>query len=103
MDDTSARPASFAGKAKVLAGRSATSRPSPRALPRGASRRPSSDSPPDCAAWAQVWPHSCSAQSLRQATARNLLLQEKGSRERHTNEPSDTLVLPAGSERITRP
>jgi hypothetical protein len=29
--------------------RAASARPSPRALPRGAARRPSSDSPPDCA------------------------------------------------------
>jgi len=44
-----ARAASFAGKALALAGRAASSRPSPRSLPRGAGRRPSSDSPPDCA------------------------------------------------------
>jgi uncharacterized protein with PIN domain len=42
---TFARAASFAGKALGLAGHAA----SPRALPRGAGRRPSSDSPPDCA------------------------------------------------------
>jgi hypothetical protein len=46
---TFARAASFAGKALGLAGHAASPRPSPRALPRGAGRRPSSDSPPDCA------------------------------------------------------
>jgi hypothetical protein len=46
---TFARTASFAGKALGLAGHAASPRPSPRALPRGAGRRPSSDSPPDCA------------------------------------------------------
>ncbi len=50
------RAASFAGRALALAGHTARSRPSPRThafvagtRPRGAGRRPSSDSPPDCA------------------------------------------------------
>jgi hypothetical protein len=53
---TYARAASFAGKALALAGHVARSRPSPRThafvagtRPRGAGRRLSSDSPPDCA------------------------------------------------------
>jgi hypothetical protein len=39
------RAASFAGNALALASQAAT----PRTRPRGAGRRPSSDSPPDCA------------------------------------------------------
>ena len=46
---TLARAASFAGKALALARHAASSWPSPRSLPRGAARRPSSDSPSDCA------------------------------------------------------
>jgi hypothetical protein len=53
---TVARGASFAGKALALAGDAARSRPSPRPLPRGAGRRPSSDSPPDCAVQSTLSP-----------------------------------------------
>jgi len=37
------------GRPSLLQRHAASSRPSPRALPRGADLRPSSDSPPDCA------------------------------------------------------
>ena len=59
---TFVRAASFAGKALALAKRGASSRPSPRALPRGAGRRPSSDSPPDCAVLGELPSILCTAQ-----------------------------------------
>jgi dihydroorotase-like cyclic amidohydrolase len=61
---TFARAASFAGKALGLAGHAASPRPSPRALPRGAGRRPSSDSPPDCAVPGDLSPILRTAQYL---------------------------------------
>ena len=62
---TFARAASFAGKALGLAGHVASPRPSPRALPRGAGRRPSSDSPPDCAVPGDLSPILRTAQYAR--------------------------------------
>jgi hypothetical protein len=59
-----ARAASFAEKALALAGQAARAQPSPRTLPRGADRRPSSDSPPDCATREGLSPFLRTAQYL---------------------------------------
>ena len=79
---TFARAASFAGKALGLAGHAASPRPSPRThacvagtRPRGAGRRPSSDSPPDCAVPGDLSPILRTAQYVRPEHRRSFAVE----------------------------